>query len=152
MHAVARCANHKILILPIESLRWLSKPDTNIFPCQVKFGCFFCGFVELVFSPGNREIEKGLGRLNDFRSLCCSTLFGLLLGGPALCQTSSTPADQSTHAASSISPPSAPVPKTDAQPEKSKPPTAPGDTARTAEENRERLLLDRIGPIGEALI
>ena len=59
-----------------------------------------------------------------FRSLCCSTLFGLLLGGSALCQTSSTPADQSTHAASLSSPPSAPVPKTDGQPEKSKPPTA----------------------------
>src|SRR6266436_8821375 len=86
-----------------------------------------------------------------FRSLCCSTLFGLLLGGPALCQTSSTPADQSTHAASLTSPPSAPVPKTDAQPEKSKPPTGPGETARTAEENRERLLLDRIDQLEKRL-
>ena len=86
-----------------------------------------------------------------FRSLCCSTLFGLLLGGPALCQTSSTPADQSAHAASLNSPPSAPVPKTDAQPEKSKPPTAPGETARTAEENRERLLLDRIDQLEKRL-
>src|SRR5882672_9879868 len=86
-----------------------------------------------------------------FRSLCCSTLFGLLLGGPALCQTSSAPADQSAHAASSISPPSAPVPKTDAQPEKSKPPTAPGEAARTAEENRERLLLDRIDQLEKRL-
>ena len=86
-----------------------------------------------------------------FRSLCCSTLFGLLLGGPALSQTSSPPADQSAHAASLISPPSAPVPKTDGQPEKSKPPTAPGDTARTAEENRERLLLDRIDQLEKRL-
>src|SRR5437660_8463549 len=85
-----------------------------------------------------------------FRSLCCSTLFGLLLGGPALCQTSSPPADQSAHAASLISPPSAPVPKTDAQPEKSKPPTAPGET-RTVEENRERLLLDRIDQLEKRL-
>src|SRR5882672_11753675 len=86
-----------------------------------------------------------------FRSLCCSTLFGLLLGGPALCQTSSTPADQSTRTASLISPPSAPVPKTDAQPEKSKPPAAPGEAARTAEENRERLLLDRIDQLEKRL-
>src|SRR5882724_3992398 len=86
-----------------------------------------------------------------FRSLCCSTLFGLLLGGPALCQTSSTPADQSTHASSLTSPPSAPVPKTDAQPEKNKPPIAPGETARTAEENRERLLLDRIDQLEKRL-
>src|SRR6267154_2994957 len=86
-----------------------------------------------------------------FRSLCCSTLFGLLLGGPALCQTSSTPADQSTHAASLTSPPSAPVPKTDAQPEKNKPPIAPGESARTAEENRERLLLDRIDQLEKRL-
>src|SRR5256885_10133886 len=93
------------------------------------------------FPPGIREVEKGKGGSMIFRSLCCSTLFGLLLGGPALCQTSSTPADQSAqaaHAASLISPPSAPVPKTDAQPEKSKPPSAPGETARTAEEDRER--------------
>src|SRR5438105_11578829 len=89
-----------------------------------------------------------------FRSLCCSTLFGLLLGGPTLCQTSSTPADQSAqaaHAASLTSPPSAPVPKTDGQPEKSKPPAAPGETARTAEENRERLFLDRIDQLEKRL-
>src|SRR5256885_14788217 len=95
------------------------------------------------FPPGIREVEKGKGGSMIFRSICCSTLFGLLLGGPALCQTSSPPAEQSAHAASLISPPSAPVPKTDGQPEKSKPPTAPGETARTAEGNPERLLLDR---------
>src|SRR5256885_3114206 len=103
------------------------------------------------FPPGIREVEKGKGGSMIFRSFCCSTLFGLLLGGPALCQTSSTPADQSAQAASLTSPPSAPVPKTDAQPEKSKPPSAPGETARTAEENRERLLLDRIDQLEKRL-
>src|SRR6267142_2179794 len=86
-----------------------------------------------------------------FRSLWCSTLIGLLLGGPALCQTGSTPADRSTHAASATSPISAPDPKTDSQHENSKPPTAPGETARTAEENRERLLLDRIDQLERRL-
>src|SRR5258708_38280405 len=79
-----------------------------------------------------------------FGSFCFPILFVLFPGGPALSQPSSPPADQSTHAASSISPPSAPVPKTDAQPEKSKPPTAPGETARTPEENREGLVLERV--------
>jgi hypothetical protein len=87
----------------------------------------------------------------NFRSLSCSAVLGLLLGVPAICQTSSVPADDSKHAATADSRPSAPEPKPASQHENDKSPVAPGEAARSVEENRERMLLDRIDQLERRL-
>ena len=85
-----------------------------------------------------------------FRSVCCCILLASLLGVPALAQTSSPPAEQPSPGTSQGTQASAPPP---AAPQEgaTQAPSAEIRVARTTEDIRERILLDRIDQLEKRL-
>ncbi len=85
-----------------------------------------------------------------FRSVCCCVLLASLLGVPALAQTSSPPAEQPAPGTSQGTQASAPPPTT---PQENTTPSANAEIriARTTEDIRERMLLDRIDQLEKRL-
>ena len=85
-----------------------------------------------------------------FRSICCCILLASLLGVPALAQTSSPPAEQPSPGTYQGTQASAPPP---AAPQEGAPqaPSAEIRVARTTEDIRKRILLDRIDQLEKRL-